>query len=67
MASPSALAATVIDTEPEPVPVVLTSGYGEETATRRLDPSAFAGFLPKPYSLGELLQAVLAAQPGAAG
>ncbi len=37
------------------VPVVLSSGFSEQDMTGRLSDSGLAGFLPKPYSVHELL------------
>ena len=43
-------------------PVVLSSGYTEQDVMQRQSENAFAGFVPKPYSLKNLksvLQSVL--------
>lgn len=40
------------------VRVLLTSGYGNPDAGPGLDPALLAGYLQKPYRIGELLQAV---------
>jgi PAS domain S-box-containing protein len=40
------------------VPVLLSSGYGEADATRRFAGLALAGFVQKPYSRDELVEAV---------
>jgi hemerythrin-like metal-binding protein/PAS domain S-box-containing protein len=49
------------------MPIILTSGLGEEEALRRFRPRGLAGFLPKPYGLQDLTAAVgkaLAARDG---
>jgi CheY-like chemotaxis protein len=38
--------------------IVLSSGYQAHAAAERLEPGAFQIFLPKPYSLKELLHAI---------
>jgi CheY-like chemotaxis protein len=38
--------------------IVLSSGYDEEDLTTRLGEARPAGFLPKPYRLGDLLRKV---------
>jgi CheY-like chemotaxis protein len=38
--------------------IVLSSGYQGQAAAERLEPGAFQVFLPKPYGMGELVQAV---------
>jgi PAS domain S-box-containing protein len=40
------------------VPVVLASGYMDQALERRLERSAFQGFLRKPYAIAELLDTV---------
>ena len=44
------------------VGIVLSSGYQTERAVERLAPEDYQVFLPKPYSIGELLRAVAAAR-----
>ncbi len=46
--------------DPE-VRVVLSSGYSELEATRRFEGNGLAGFLPKPYTISELIESVKAA------
>jgi PAS domain S-box-containing protein len=43
------------------VPVILSSGYNEQDATRRFAPSGLAGFIQKPYLPADLLSKVRAA------
>jgi two-component system, cell cycle sensor histidine kinase and response regulator CckA len=38
--------------------IVLSSGYQAHPAAERLEPGSYQVFLPKPYSMGELVQAV---------
>jgi CheY-like chemotaxis protein len=38
------------------VAIVLSSGYQAQTAAERLEPGSYQAFLPKPYSLAELVQ-----------
>ncbi len=40
------------------IPVIVCSGFGEEAARKRLGDKAVAGFLRKPYSVRQLLEAV---------
>ena len=40
------------------VPIILSSGFNESEATRRLSGKALAGFLPKPYTARELAEQV---------
>jgi len=49
-------------THPE-LPVILCSGYSESDATRRFAGMGLAGFLQKPFSLGQLHEAVCKALP----
>ena len=43
------------------VPVILSSGYNEQDATRRFAPAGLAGFIQKPYLPADLLSKVRAA------
>ncbi|RMG06481.1 MAG: PAS domain S-box protein [Planctomycetota bacterium] len=49
------------------LPVILTSGYEEEMATRRMERSSLHGFLKKPYRLEALLELVRAVCPPGEG
>ncbi|MES1188056.1 MAG: ATP-binding protein [Myxococcales bacterium] len=40
------------------VAIVLSSGYQAQTAAERLEPNAYQVFLPKPYGMNELVQAL---------
>jgi len=44
------------------VPIVLTSGYLDAATERKLQPGSFQAFLRKPYSVAELLDAVMRAR-----
>ncbi len=48
----------VISGELPQIPVIVCSGFGEETARKRLGERPVAGFLRKPYSVRQLLEAV---------
>ena len=43
------------------VPVILSSGYNEVEATRKVTAKGFAAFLPKPFTPDELAQCIRAA------
>jgi DNA-binding response OmpR family regulator len=47
--------------------IVLSSGYQAQAAAERLEPGAYQVFLPKPYGLGELVDALEQARARAAG
>jgi PAS domain S-box-containing protein len=47
--------------------IVLSSGYQASAAAERLDPGAYQTFLPKPYSLKELVHAIEQARVRARG
>jgi PAS domain S-box-containing protein len=47
--------------------IVLSSGYQAQTAAERLEPGAYQVFLPKPYGLGELVDALEQARARASG
>jgi len=38
--------------------IVLSSGYQAQTAAERLEPNSYQVFLPKPYGLNELVEAL---------
>lgn len=40
------------------LPIVLSSGFGEASALERFGPNELAGFLPKPYTIGQLARLV---------
>ena len=43
------------------LPILLSSGYDRSEATRDLEPGEVVGFLPKPYSLSDLVTHIKAA------
>ena len=43
------------------LPILLSSGYDRSEATRDLEPGEVVGFLPKPYSLSDLVNHIKAA------
>jgi two-component system, cell cycle sensor histidine kinase and response regulator CckA len=47
------------------VPIVLASGYFDADVQRRLAPTSFQAFLPKPYLVSELLSAISRVLPSA--
>lgn len=47
--------------------IVLSSGYQAQAAAERLEPGAYQVFLPKPYGLGELVDALENARARASG
>jgi signal transduction histidine kinase/ActR/RegA family two-component response regulator len=47
--------------------IVLSSGYQAQAAAERLEPGAYQVFLPKPYGLGELVDALEQARARASG
>jgi CheY-like chemotaxis protein len=47
-----------IRTSDSKVAIVLSSGYQAQAAAERLEPGAYQVFLPKPYSVGELVRAL---------
>lgn len=47
--------------------IVLSSGYQAQAAAGRLEPGAYQVFLPKPYGLGELVDALEQARARASG
>jgi DNA-binding response OmpR family regulator len=49
------------------VAIVLSSGYQAESASERLEPGAYQAFLPKPYSMNELVIAIEHARVKALG
>jgi PAS domain S-box-containing protein len=49
------------------VPVLISSGYSEEEVLKKFDGSAIAGFVPKPYTVQQLVRTVNALTSGAGG